>query len=270
MIAALFASYTFSQVVVLKGTPRTPAEHDAIYSKTTFPYIVEIETRAGHLLFLGTEHIYDPQNPQFGKIEESWQSFKPDIALIESRNLASSSSLNEAAKRGEPAFVATLAKQNGIKVSSLEPEPKVEGAALVAAETPERAHLFLTLRNYFSRRRTQPEIPDTTIQLALALRASEYGLTTKLKTVADLDALWKADFPELPNWRNARENVLSGKGSTYLNHLANVSNQIRDDHWAKTIVSFVRQGKKVFVVGGASHAINLEPVLRATLAEEVR
>lgn len=271
MISALIVSLVPLQEVALKGAPRTAAEHDAIYSKTTFPYRIEINTKSGQLQFLGVEHIYNPENPQFKSIESAWMDFKPDIALVESRTLTAFSSLIDAAKRGEPAFVVTLAKREGAEVRSLEPDFKVEGAALVAAESPERAHLFVTLRNYFSRRRTQPDIPDANIQLALALRASEYGISSRIKTVADLDELWSQDFPNHLNWRRVEERVMwPGEQHTYLNHLANVSNQLRDEHWAKTIVTSVRQGKRVFVVGGASHAINLEPVLQATLAEEFR
>lgn len=193
--------------------------------------------------------------------------FQARYCLIESRTLTFNGSLEDAAKRGEPFFVLALAKQSKTDVGSLEPDPKVEGAALAASETSERAHLFLTLRNYFYKRRTQPNIGDANMQLSLAFRASEYGLASKLKTVADLDALWKADFPSL-DWRTVEEKVMwPGKEHTYLNRLANISNKIRDEHWAKTMVGLVRAGKRVFVVGGASHAICLEPILRETLAE---
>lgn len=59
-----------------------------------------------------------------------------------------------------------------------------------------------------------------------------------------------------------------GKEITYLNRLSNVSNDLRDEHWAKTMIDLVRIGKTVFAVGCASHVINLEPVLRATLESD--
>jgi hypothetical protein len=254
--------------IVLKGKRRTDAEHDEIYQKTQFPYVLQLERGDGRLTFVGPQHTYDPADLQLKKIEELWDEAKPDVALVESRVTDYSGKPDEAAKRGEPYFVLVLARKNNVDVYSLEPEATVEGAALAKAESPGRALLFLTLRGYMSNRRTRGEVADGLVQFMIARRAKEYGLECGLKTVADMDAMWRKDFPDLPDWRKIDERATwPGEERTYLNRLSNVANAVRDNHWAKTIVDLVRKGKRVFAVGGASHTIILEPVLRETLKE---
>lgn len=252
--------------IVLKGVKRTSPQHDEIYQKTTFPYVLRLEKGEGKLTFIGPQHIYDPADPQLKKIEELWQEAQPDVALVEGRVTDYTGKPEEAAKRGEPYFVLVLARQSNVDIYSLEPESKVEGAALAKAETPQRALLFLTLRGYISNRKTRGPVADSLVQFMIARRAKEYGLECDLKTVADMDAMWKKDFPDKPDWRQIEErDTWPGEEHTYLNRLSNVANDVRDEHWAKTMIDLVRKGKRLFAVGGASHVINLEPVLRETL-----
>ncbi|MBX3118956.1 MAG: hypothetical protein KF784_07805 [Fimbriimonadaceae bacterium] len=260
--------YSPDPSIELKGTRRTSAEHDAIYPKTTFPYVLDLSQGKGRLLFIGVQHTSDPANPQFKNIEALWNEMKPDVALVESRLRAFSGSLEDAVKRGEPYYIYGLAHRSGVPIYSLEPDAKAEGAALAKTETPERALMWITLRGYLSDRRNAGDkgVSDTIVGFMLSRRASEYGIQSGLKTLKDLDELWKKDFPDGPDWRKMDERMMwPGDEKTYLNRLANVANEVRDDHWARVMVDLVRKGKKVFAVGGASHTIIMEPVLRLTL-----
>lgn len=255
-------TYVPDPSIMLKGKKRTSAEHDQIYPKTVVPYNLTI----GKLTFLGVHHTYDSNDPVLKKIEAAFNEAKPDVVLVEGRMTGYTGKLEDAAKRGEPYFVYVMAKKAGVPAYSLEPDAKTEGTALAKAESPERALMFLTLRGYQSRRRTQENVPDSTVQISLSFRAKEYGLECGLKSIADMDALWQKDFPNSPGWRKIEErDTWPGEEHTYLNRLSNVSNDVRDEHWAKTMVDLARKGKRVFVVGGLSHTINLEPVLRETL-----
>ncbi len=262
------AIYAPDPKIELKGNRLTGAEHDSIYPKTTFPYVLDLKANNGRLLFIGVQHTSDPSSPQLKKVEELWNEMKPDVALVESRLRPFSGKLEDAAKRGEPYFVYGLAHRAGAEIYSLEPEAKVEGAALAKAESPERALLWVTLRGYLTDRRNAGGKPvsDITVAFMISRRATEYGLETGIKTLKDFDAQWAKDFPNGPDWRTMDEKMMwPGEEKSYLNHLANVANEVRDEHWAKTMVDLTRKGKKVFAVGGASHTIILEPVLRATL-----
>lgn len=263
------AIYTPDPTIQLKGSPRSSAEHDAIYPKATFPYILDLKLDKGRLTFIGVKHTSDPSDPQLKKLEELWNDIQPDVALIESRLRPFSGKLEDAVKRGEPYFVYGLAHRAGVQLYSLEPEAKVEGAALAKAESPERALLWVTLRGYLTDRRNAggKPVPDITVAFMIGRRAAEYGIDSEIKTLKDFEAQWAKDFPNGPDWRTMDDRMMwPGEEKSYLNHLANVANQVRDDHWAKTMVDLARKGKKVFAVGGASHTIIMEPVLRATLA----
>src|SRR5690606_19910502 len=48
------------------------------------PYIIEATHEpGGKLLYYGSSHFYDPDDPMIKDIEDKWHSFKPDIALWE-------------------------------------------------------------------------------------------------------------------------------------------------------------------------------------------
>lgn len=261
--------YTPGTHIELKGAKRTSAEHDVIYGASKFPYILDFRAGKGRLIFIGVKHTYDPTDPQLKIIKEMWHQAKPDVALVESRVSAYKGNPEDVAKRGEPYFVLALARTHGVDIFSLEPSALAEGNALAKAESKERALLFLVIRGYQSYMRTNSEMSDFMVNIMIARRSIEYGLECDLKTVADLEAMWKKDFPQKGAWREIEERATwPGKEITYLNRLSNVSNDVRDEHWAKTMVDLVRKGKTVFAVGGASHVINLEPVLRVTLESD--
>lgn len=258
--------YLPDESIRLQGDRRTKREHDEIYARNEFPYIV----RQGTLLFVGAQHSYTLDHPQLDKIRSLWNEFKPDVALIEGRITGYQGDLEKAALRGEPYFVYALATKAGVPTYTLEPPAKVEGAALAKAEGAEKALFYITLRGYLSRKRTQSNIPDSVVQLMLTRRAMDYGLVCDLKTVEQMDARWKQYNLAIGDWRQIEEReTWPGEEKTFLNRLANLANLARDDHWAKTMVDLVRKGKRVFAVGGASHAIHLEPVLKASLKSEV-
>lgn len=259
--------YTPSTSIDLRGERRTSAEHNAIYAKRNFPYVVDLRSGKGRLVFLGVTHTNDPQDPQFVQLRTRWDEVRPTVALVEGRPTLHRGRLEDAAKKGEPAYVTALAARDGCRVLSLEPPMLSHGAALAAFENPDRVLTFLVLNGFVSDRRIEGKAPtDVMVNFMLLRRAKDYGLTTSIRSTDDLDALWGKDFPMSPNWRQVKEEALwPSPGGTYLNRLARESNIVRDNHWARSMVDLVRSGETVFAVGGASHAIILEPVLRETL-----
>ena len=53
------------------------------------------------------------------------------------------------------------------------------------------------------------------------------------------------------------------EGETLRMRLANASSRARDEHMARLIIDLVQRGERVFLVCGASHALAIEPALRA-------
>jgi hypothetical protein len=54
----------------------------------------------------------------------------------------------------------------------------------------------------------------------------------------------------------------------YLHEVWTTSNAARDEHFARVIIDLVRKNERVFAVCGSSHAVKLEPALRAALNAE--
>lgn len=79
-----------------------------------------------------------------------------------------------------------------------------------------------------------------------------------LVTVADIDTAWKRYFPDGPDWREVSDEYgLPG----FLKDIS--SNAARDEHFARVLIDLVQKGERVFAVAGFSHAVKLDPVLRA-------
>src|SRR4051794_35557827 len=74
-------SYQPDTTIRLVGRPLTDAQHDAAIDKVAVPYGVDIATATGRLLYLGVHHTNDPHDRQIRFIQDTWQTFKPTVAL---------------------------------------------------------------------------------------------------------------------------------------------------------------------------------------------
>jgi hypothetical protein len=95
---------------------------------------------------------------------------------------------------------------------------------------------------------------------AVRKRGGWPGLEGVFRGVADVEAAWQRHFPEGPDWRDVSDQFgLPG-------FLAEIDgNRARDAHFLRVVVDLVRRGERVFAVAGSSHAVKLEPALRAAL-----
>jgi hypothetical protein len=128
----------------------------------------------------------------------------------------------------------------------------------------EQVALFYILRPYFNNRRHgRPANPEEFVEEYRNKRTRIAGLENTLASIADIDAVWQRDFAERPDWRDTSDaDGLPG----YLHEVWKTSNATRDEHFARVIIHFARSGERVFAVAGLSHAVKLEPALRAALA----
>jgi hypothetical protein len=80
-----------------------------------------------------------------------------------------------------------------------------------------------------------------------------------------IDAMWARDFPNEKDWREISDEWgLPG----YLADIASDANLARDEHLGEVIVHLVRQGERVFVITGSSHAVKLDGPLRSVLESD--
>jgi hypothetical protein len=162
---------------------------------------------------------------------------------------------------GEGGEVLRLARAAGIPVWSWEMPRDAEVAAQLARFPRERVALFYVLRPYVSTRRFgRPADPEAEVEPVRKERTRLPGLEGTLPDVASIDAIWRRDFAGLPDWRDTSDE----RGwPGYLGEIANAANDLRDEHLARVLLDLAGRGERVFAVAGSSHAVRVEPPLRA-------
>ena len=244
----------------------TTRQYDEVISTHERPYVYELKTANGSTLVYGAEHTKDPSDPQINDIRQRWGVFDPTVALVEGRmGFLPPLVANPVRQFGESGLVYGLARDDGSLVYTWEPPlgKEIAEIAFILEDHPkERVAMFYVLRPYFSNlRHGRPANPEAFVEEYLKKRTKWPGLENTLKDVAAVDAIWQRDFPDR-DWRDeSDQDGLPG----YLGEIAKRSNVARDEHLTRVIIYLVGQGHRVFAVMGSSHAVKIEPALRAAL-----
>jgi hypothetical protein len=245
---------------------RTWDEHGELYPPGTDSYVLTIDESERHLLYFGAKHSCDRNHPQRGRIEEAWAKFRPTVAFHEgrSRGYLIGPLFERLVGLPEPAIVHQLARRDGVPLYTLEPRYEDEVAELVKQWSPEQVALYFTMRVYWSEAAGRAN-ERLAVDL-LAKRTDTPLLRDALKTVADIDRVWKRDFAEHADWRTLQ----SEPTGTYLSEISDASRLVRGRHMVRVLVDQARRGERVFAVVGCSHVIRQEPTIRALLAPQVK
>ncbi len=247
-------------------------EHSEALGEGGWPHVMTIDDTAhdGAVLFFGSEHTKNPDDPQIDHIIGLWDGFGPTVALCESRlGLYIGGLRRGVTVFGEVGVPHSLARDGDVPVYSLEPSWEDEIATMLRAFTPQEVTAFYMLRSYDSERGSrQGATRDGLAAGLLKKRASLPGLEGSFASLDEFDAWWVSSLAsELGDWRTmASEQMWPGvEPATLLTRLANASNRARDEHIARVVIGLAREGERVFVVCGGSHALTIEPALRAAL-----
>lgn len=229
------------------------------------PYIYQLKGLKGSVYVIGIEHTKDSQNPQLDSIRQIWASFQPNLALVEGRlGFLFSPTQNPVEKYGESGLTTQLAKKNGVSLYTWETERNTEVQNMLRRFPAYQLALFYSLRPYFSDFRFgKPTDPDAVMQNYIINRTKYEGLQGQIRSVAQLDSIWKRDFPNLKDWRETSDEY--GYPEGYLADIFNVVNIERDEHLCSIIIEAMQEGKKVLVTMGSSHAYRIEKSLRSTV-----
>jgi hypothetical protein len=259
----------FYEVAGAKALPApvlTQAQYDAVHREFARPYVVECGAERGRIVLFGSAHTRDAQDPQLAEIERRFAELRPTVTLVEGRPGAPLAALRDPVVMfGEMGTVLRLARGARIPIYSWEPSREAEVQAQLQRFPAERVALFYVLRPYVSERRFgRPKDPDAKLEETRGERTKWKGLEGTLPSIAAVDELWRRDFAGLPDWRDTSDE----RGwPGYLQAIADASNEIRDEHFARVVIDLLARGERVFAVAGSSHAVKLEPALRAACGE---
>ena len=262
----------YSPTASLPEVPfRTAEEHDEVMQDCTWPYVLELTGSPGALLYYGSRHTSNPDDPQIEDMRKRWEAFRPTVAVTENRGGFHLGGLARTVKSlGEFGVAIHAAKSADLPIWTLEPTWDDEVAEVTAVYSPAEATLFYTLRVFLAERgddRSPSEV-DKLARHLLKKRGSRPGLAGSLPTLDAMDALWRSSFDDPRDWRELPPPAIwPGKEPTHLQAISRHVNQVRDRHAARILIELVRRGERVFAVAGGSHVVKQEPVLFAALAE---
>lgn len=272
LVAALLswrspAFYPHAALPAAAVPPLTRAQYDLVHDDFVRPYVVACERPGGGAaLIFGASHTEDPADPQIAEIRRRWEEFRPTVALVEGRPGAPLAALRDPVEQfGEGGLALALARRTDLPIWTWEPPREAELAAQLARFPQERVALFYVLRPYVSSlRHGRPADPDAAVEPDRAERTAWPGLGGTLPSVAAIDELWRRDFAGLADWRDTSDEY---GWPGYLDEIARASNDARDEHFARIVTELVGRGERVFATAGSSHAVQLEPVVRALCGE---
>lgn len=220
------------------------------------PYLVKSKTA----LIFGATHTKNSKDPQIAQMENIWTEFQPTIALVEGRlGFLLPPFMDPVKELGEGGMLKALAHRDGVKIMNWDLSKKALADSLQHYFTREQIALQQILNPYFGNLRFgKPSSPDAYIKEYIK-RASHVGLQDSIKTVADLDRIWKKYFPSGTDWRNTSDEYeLPG----YLANLMATSNDIRNRQLVTIVKELTQKGERVFVVCGSSHAYCVAPAFK--------
>lgn len=275
-IFAVILSLTFAALHVSGQTEQEPEimsykEYGRIRHQR--PYLLQLKSGAGELLYFGAGHVYRPDDPQIAEIERRFAEFRPTLVLNESQTPPVETTRELAVTRyGEPGLVSFLAARHKVAIKSLDPPRMQEITYLLGTKrwTTEQVMLFYILRRVSeNNKKTSPRPADELVQQALDATAKAPGFEGLPKTLVEFEASVKRLLPSVADWRTIRSTVFDPNPDLglYTNDVAYASSQYRDRYMVKLLADEVRKGGRVFAVVGASHVVMQESALKKILQQ---
>jgi hypothetical protein len=241
------------------------AEYAAIRHPT--PYLVEVERDGSHLSLLGGLHSSDPADPMFGRIDAAFSRLSPMFALHEGTPPAVEPDREIAVRRhGEAGLVRHLAARAGIGTASMD-IPLAEEAGLLRRKVGQGAALvFLVVRQLASfNRKTARMDYGAYFREFFDTIAPELHLAGIDWPLIEAEHVRLLGRPLVPVHVTGLEtNPMCDDLPTQ--RIARWSNRRRDEYMLRRLLEALREHRRVFAIVGVTHAVMLEPALRAGVA----
>jgi len=244
------------------GQILTFAEYAAIRHAT--PYVVDVRRDGSRLVLFGGWHSSDPTLPMFDQIETAFGQLAPEFALHEGTPPHPEPDREIAIRRhGEAGLVTHLAARAGIATASMD-IPLAEEARLLRRELSQaEALVFLVVRQLasFNRKTARMDFDGyfgeffDLIAPALELAAIDWPLIERehLRVVGHPLVARRVTGHET---NPMRDDLVTQR-------IARGSNRLRDEHMLRRLLDALAAHRRVFAVVGVTHAVMLEPALRA-------
>lgn len=243
------------------------------------PYVYEIEDGAQKLTYFGAEHSFDPEDEQVARVKGAWEEFlrKVDrqnaVVFVEggARDSNEESEAIAIHEDGETGLSTYLANQEHVPVFSPEPNTKevVDQLKLHFKADEILYYFFARGVAQWHRLAPQPEF-DTYLQGLFSDEAVALGydpdILGELSQTHERLFGKKLDIQDVDHFDQAEDPITITSVS---NEVARATSILRDKHIMGEVENKWKEGKSIFIVYGASHAVMQEPALRSMLTKTV-
>ncbi len=231
------------------------------------PYLVSLKRGQRRLLLFGVRHSSEPSDPMFDQIERAFAAVSPQFAMHEGTRPAIEPLREIAIRRhGEAGLIRHLAAKAGIETDSMDIPLPDEAERLRSEYSQREALVFLVVRQLASfNRKTARMDFDAYFEEFFELIAPPLGFET-----LDWRSIRKAHLEVLGRPLVAPdvdgEETDPTRDATLTQRIASRSNRLRDIHMLERLLEAWRTYDRVLATIGVTHAVMLEPALRAAAA----
>lgn len=251
----------------------TMEEYNKMRHKT--PYVFSLSSGKQFLFYFGCEHTRDSQNGQFSKIEGFWSDFlnktnkQNCLVFIESVPLPKIMGEREEIIKeyGERGFMVWLTEKE--KIPFHHPEIRIgEEAEILAKSFPKKLIIyFFFIRSVQSWiRGNAPDDFEAILERAANACRQRISWQDVSCSVEDMKKIHEEIFGESLSLKN-RKNIDRAPVPIYydsiINEIARKSSHIRNVRVLEEIEKFWREGKNLFILYGASHAVMQEVAIKS-------
>ena len=244
------------------------------------PYTYIVSNGAQHLYYFGARHSDNPENHQFKTLEKFWEEFlksskKEKIVLVEgglpSREALVSKEKEDVIKQGgEASFIAWLAYKKGINVSSPElPENKwFEEMSKFFPKEIIAYYDFARICYQWHRKQNKSAF-DEYVSPFLSMNAKnsrweDFNFSLEHMMLIH-EKLFKIPFDK-NNAEFFKSIIDTTKNISPINEISRFEDSgLRDSFIVSQIETHWRDGKDIFIVYGAPHAVIQEEYLKSSL-----
>lgn len=239
------------------------------------PYMFSSEKNNQHIYYFGANHSRDPNNAQFPILEAFWQEFLDvtdgkNCAVLVEGALRTIGTTKEACSDEEGCLITFLASEKNIPVFCPEPRKSYAVRKLLKNYPIEHiAYMDFAQANYSAHHKKEVA-PDINLTLFAEFILEDFTRFFKqcfydreftldmIKAVHREIFNNELDIDDKEFFYNICNPVV---GTTVINKICRANSIIRDKHIIKYIEALLGQGKNIFAVYGATHAVMQEPAL---------
>ncbi len=232
------------------------------------PYILELSSYGGSLVYYGAFHKVDPSHPQFEDIEQKWEEFQPTFAFCEGSSWPVEETYIKAIEKyGEQGFVAFLAARDGIPVECIDPSLTDQIKYLKNYYPHHLIKVYYVLRQAAINRMLKKDTAASVYAKPYFRKINHiHGYHYAPSNLKDFERLVARLFPKLVDWQKIPYSYFQcPESGGFLTAIHRKLNGYRDRIMIKKVTKAMKKGKRVFAIVGRSHVVIQEAALRSLL-----